>query len=115
MKLRREPSHDHRAHARDGVREPVRDPVVAAGWYKAIFEDVIAQTGLEVTMWTSSESDRSLVFDKAFIEECVALGCNLELITEIGASFNNINMAVGQRIKCSRINNYFLTHSPVSL
>ena len=31
VKLRREPSHDHRAHARDGVREPVRDPVVAGG------------------------------------------------------------------------------------
>ena len=64
--------------------ETPQDPVVAAGWYKAIFEDVIAQTGLEVVMWTSSESDRSLDFDKAFLEECVALGCNLDLLTEVG-------------------------------
>mgnify|MGYP002017279694 FL=1 len=64
--------------------ETPHDPAVAANWYKTIFEDVIAQTGLEVTMWTSSESDRSLVFDKAFIEACLVLNCNLELITEIG-------------------------------
>ena len=64
--------------------ETPQDPVVAANWYKNVLEDVIAQTGLEVTMWTSSESDRSLVFDKAFMEQCVAIGCNLDLLTEIG-------------------------------